>query len=414
MLEIAKKTHDAVANSGRRSSQGELAKSAPRPLDGGFAREDVRRPDAESAEGDAEASRVDAGLGVDLEEEFVPDKAFKFDSRRAGGALAFKDGHEIVHVPGVEADPEAVLGEMVKGVEVAVREKLGGERPYRKTPRALSVPVYDPIDKRESLSVGNAAPDDRLERAMVDRREVAPDVALVDVGTAPGSLSSTQEALDAVDGVVGPVSDPAGVRVVDEPTIQDRLDHLDESVVDYAIAKRRRRYEPALGIVDPEFTQRKGMPHPPDEFVLERDEICFQVGGELELCPPVSLAARGGLVGDEEVLEVDDCGPNIVCCFHAAKRRRAAAFGGAYQTRAAIDVFPNPGRGATPFPRCAVRSPLGTRHLAGEESRPEADVAVHVRAAVIQVQLGKPGIRAVVPAAPDDRDPYHLTATPLC
>jgi hypothetical protein len=75
---------------------------------------------------------------------------------------------------------------------------------------------------------------------MIDRREIAIDVAAKHVAIAVAVT------LVPPDRLVRPFPQAIGVGIEDEATLEDRLDHRAEGVMDNAVAEWRGRDKPVL------------------------------------------------------------------------------------------------------------------------------------------------------------------------
>ena len=134
---------------------------------------------------------------------------------------------------------------------------------------------------------------------MIDGWEVPDDIDAQDVAISPG------EELQPVDGFVSPFADPIGIRVGDEPALEDRLDHVAEGVMNNAVGERRGADLSLLGIMDHEVDVAAGLVAEVGQLILQLQEPV----GDLMLEPGggrfAAFAPGRQPVGQQEVRPVD-------------------------------------------------------------------------------------------------------------
>ena len=198
--------------------------------------------------------------------------------------LVVGEDQEVIDVADV-AQPESVGDEVVERVEVDVGEELAGLVAERQAPapfggseqvvagkphqhRVLGVAVVDdPVHQPEDIGVFDLAGDQVLEDGVVDRREELADIRLQDVAVTAGEL------LAAVHGGVGALALAAGVAVVDERPLEDRLQHAGQGVMHDPVPERGGADLAGLPLVDREGAVGTGAIGLGGEFVVEPEAV---------------------------------------------------------------------------------------------------------------------------------------------
>ena len=103
------------------------------PADGGLAQFHVGCVNPHAHKFNAHAHRADAGLVVQVKEQFIPQECF--DSLFPLLELFFRFGQHnyIIHIPYIVMDVQNVLGVLIQLVHVDICEKLAREIAYRHT-----------------------------------------------------------------------------------------------------------------------------------------------------------------------------------------------------------------------------------------------------------------------------------------
>ena len=176
---------------------------------------------------------------------------------------------EIIHVADVAFHSQFLLHEMIEAVEVDVREELAGQIPDGQavppdvTVEQILAPLHamtvfmgfqDPLDQSHHLPVCNGLADAVQQDFMVDAREIPAQVTLEDVGKAAGEFCT------AAHSGVSAFAFPAGVAVLDEFLLENRLQHADQRVMHHAVAEWRGSHAAELRLVDVKLGIGAGLP----------------------------------------------------------------------------------------------------------------------------------------------------------
>src|SRR5512135_1179759 len=110
---------------------------------------------------------------------------------------------------------------------------------------------------------------------MIDAGKELADVALENVAVA------SQIMLEPVHSRMGALAPAAGIGVLDESALEERLDDIAQGVMDHPVAVGRGADQPLLGLVDVERPVGTWAICLLDEFALEPQQLPFQLEVEL-------------------------------------------------------------------------------------------------------------------------------------
>jgi len=253
----------------------------------------------------------------------------------AGGAvrvqfqLVIAEQGEVVHIADIARDTQPLFHEVVERIQQHVREELTGLVADRQAATAvtrrqqivtgkpaldqfLRIRVIDDgVDQRECLAVLDLAGDGRFQDLVIDGRKELSEVALQHVAVRTG------EVLEAVHGGVRSLSFPAGVAVVNEGSLEDWFQHVAQGVMDHAVAEGGRADHPPLRLEDFKRAVRAGLIRAADQFVLQSDQLGFEVEAEPGdvAQPPLT---SGGVAGRrQQVVEARQFRPQTAVSLHA-------------------------------------------------------------------------------------------------
>jgi hypothetical protein len=139
-----------------------------------------------------------------------------------------------------------------------------------------------------------------VQYGVVDRVEVAPDVDLEE------ERMAAAEPLRAGDGAVQAFAAPAGLGVEDGHALELGLDHLDDGVVQHAVAEGRCRDAAQLGIVHEEEAVAAEVDLSGGQFAAKVFELVVEVGREGADGAAVALAALSAVEGEHQVVVLRD------------------------------------------------------------------------------------------------------------
>ena len=132
---------------------------------------------------------------------------------------------------------------------------------------------------------------------MVDRGEEARDVALERV------IEAAREGRGAAHRGVVALAAAAGVGVLDEAPLEERLDHAHDRVVHHAVPEGRRGHRAPLRIVDLEVVVGPVAVAPLAQLAVERHHLGLEIGEEGGASAAPALAAQRRARRGEHVLE---------------------------------------------------------------------------------------------------------------
>jgi len=124
---------------------------------------------------------------------------------------------------------------------------------------------------------------------MRHRGEVLGDVGLEHVDAARLALDGAQHGLRPIGAGMGALARPAGIAVMDEAALPDRLDRLDQGVLDDPVLQRQRRDRALLGFEHLEVPVGAGAVGARQQAFLQRDQVGLEVALEAQhigLRPP--------------------------------------------------------------------------------------------------------------------------------
>jgi hypothetical protein len=145
---------------------------------------------------------------------------------------------------------------------------------------------------------------------VIQRREEFLDVGLQHVAKTAGKL------LAAVHGGVRAFALATGVGIRNERPLVNRLQHVDEGMVDDPIPVRGRTDLPFLGFVDEEAAVGSWSVGVGGQFLVQRPQRPFLIEVKCGHGRAESLALARLLGGTEQALEGDEPGPEIADPLH--------------------------------------------------------------------------------------------------
>ena len=272
-----------------------------------LAGKDMCRPGTIAAEVDSALCRNDLGFGVQGQPESC-------DRIRCGvqgapcSSLVGGNDYEVVHISDIPPDARAIRHGVIQLVQHDIGGELTRQSADRKADAIMAIPGGDPFPEVKSILAGDNALNGREQHIMSNTGEIALDVGLYDIRSLPVPMRHTQHALQRPHGSLRALARPAGITVIDEPPLEQRLYHPDQGVVDNSVRKWRSLNIPALGFKNRETAGLSSLPASPYEMVMYIDKVLFQVDTELRHFTAVPLAFSRGQIRAPQVVEVDDSG----------------------------------------------------------------------------------------------------------
>ena len=233
-----------------------------------------------------------------------------------------EEGH-IIHVAQVGGDARQVGEMVVESIEVEIGEELAGEVADGQAAGALQRREQgvsgegvvrgagggsvgqDLIEEPEAAGAGDALGELLAEDGEIDAGEVEADVG-AEHPAMPGAFRHK-----AAQGLVAAVALAIGVAGGQKVLLKGRNDSGAEGVVHHPIAIGRSGNQTAFGITDFELAVGAGGVAEALKFLLELEEICFQMGVEGQHGGPVALAPLGVEGSGMEGGEAGDARPEI-------------------------------------------------------------------------------------------------------
>ena len=80
-------------------------------------------------------------------------------------------------------------------------------------------------------------------------------------------------------------------RILDEPPLEDRLDHPDDGVMYDTVPEGSRGHQTFLGLVNAKVMIAPVFVHPRDKLIVERDQLVFDLAQKGRPRKPAALAA---------------------------------------------------------------------------------------------------------------------------
>ena len=200
--------------------------------------------------------------------------------RRQNGpqpGLGGGEHREVIHVPDIAGHALAILEEMVQFPEVQVGEVLAGQVADREAPAGLGTRqqvVDDPVQQAQQGRILELAPAERLQGLVVDALEVPADIAQQVVGELPGALLQTP------DRSVGALAPPAGIRIIDQAGLQDRVQHGADRVLDNPVPEMGGADPASLGLADDEGPVGTHPVAAGTQLLLQLQQVGLQVEDE--------------------------------------------------------------------------------------------------------------------------------------
>lgn len=246
-------------------------------------------------------------------EGFQPGLHLSF--RHPQSALVMSEKQQVVHVTDIAGTSQLAFHEVIHRIEQHIRPELARQVTDRQPTRPVDgkeiIPgevhhvvgigehaltaLQDLVDQGQDGGVRELTREKLAQDRMVDAREELAEVELEDVGKPPAEL------LTAVQRSVGPLAAPVGIAVGNEPFFENRLDHVEQSMVDDPVAEGRGADQPALRLMNVEACVSSGQVGLSDEIPTQRRQVVFEAvlkGGDVRLPP---LAAGGVAEGAEEI-----------------------------------------------------------------------------------------------------------------
>jgi hypothetical protein len=180
----------------------------------------------------------------EFKSEEIPEKIPGFFFQNPESGQRGTEQNHVVHIADIPQEARRVLHVVIEIAEVEVREVLAGEVADG---QALSgggaIRVNDALKERKDFLSLEAAPQQTLERGMVDRVVVPSDVKLKKEGTRPREMESPQ------DGRMSSLVLAAGVAVVDLERFETGLQTLHDGMMDDPFFKRGGADPALLGVL---------------------------------------------------------------------------------------------------------------------------------------------------------------------
>ena len=272
-----------------------------------LAGKDMRRPRAIAAEVDAALGRDNLGLGVQGQPE--PGDRIRCGVQGAPcSSLVGGNDYEVVHISDIPPDARAIRHGVVQLVQHDIGGELARQSADRKADAVMAILGGDPLPEVKCILAGDNALNGREQHIMSNTGEIALDVGLYDIRSLPVPMRRTQHALQRPHGSLCALTRPAGIAVMDEPPLKQRLYHPDQGVVDNSVRKWRSLNVPALGLKHREAAGTFRLPASPHEVVMYIDKVLFQVDAEFRHFAAVPLAFSRCQIRAPQVVEVDDSG----------------------------------------------------------------------------------------------------------
>ncbi len=168
----------------------------------------------------------------------------------------------------------------------------------------LRIAVVDDLAHQpQHVRVLDLAGHQGLEDFVIQRRKELLHVGFQDIAKTAGEL------LAASHGGVRAFALAAGVGVGDERPLVDRLQHVDQGVVDHPIPIRGRTDLPLLGFVDEEAAVGSRPVGLGGQFLVQLPQLAFEVEVERGHGGAEAFASAGFLGGTQQRLEANDLFP---------------------------------------------------------------------------------------------------------
>ena len=239
----------------------------------------------------------DGGLIVCAEGQVILKPALCIDAKGLQVALIRVNHHEIVHVPYVPPLAPSALCPLIEGVHIDVREKLTGEIADRQAfarRSQLAVATHDILNDGHQAPISNTLAKQAEQYLVIDTCKVFANVGLEHIYLPVPPEALAKHFLRFLCAGMGATANPAGVAVLDEPGLPDRLYRAHDGVLNHTIAEELQGSNlPALWLGDIKAAIRAALVLAPDQVVLQLDQIAFQVFLEVPAGPAFALAFAG-------------------------------------------------------------------------------------------------------------------------
>ena len=161
--------------------------------------------------------------------------------------LVVMQDHEVVHIPGVVAGAQLVLGEPVELIEIDIGEQLASEVAERDAnARGARARINDAIQQGERVMALDVLAQQPLEHGMINAGEISADVGLEAVQLSVIALHYPHPVLHPVCTGVGALAVAASVRVEDKAPVDNRFEHIYDGAVNHSVRKSRGGDQPLL------------------------------------------------------------------------------------------------------------------------------------------------------------------------
>lgn len=218
--------------------------------------------------------------------------------------------HEIIRVSDVVMGFKLPFHELVELIHVHIDEKLARKVAKRKADAAsviCSKTADDLIEQPERIPIGNLVPKNLHQNFMIDIGEELSDIAFEHPRSArviAGDLP--RERTKAIHGAVRSFVLPAGVGIVDEQAIEERIELPIDCVMHQTIFYGRLVNIPWLGIVDAESVVRAMPVRLVFQLLVKGNDAICKMHGILDDILTVSLSAQKFFPCREQVFYRDD------------------------------------------------------------------------------------------------------------
>src|SRR5699024_859703 len=212
--------------------------------------EEIQRPPM--AAGDRENLR----LAIELELEAGAQPGGDLAAPMMQLRLVRMHDDKVVHIADIAPGAQGLLGEFVQLVQIDIGPELADQVADRQT---VAPGGEDVAAQGERARAANAAREQAEKNASIDAGEILAYVGLEHVRLAIMALDVAQPLLRRVGAGMHALARPAGIAVVDEARLPNRLQRRMQRVLHDTVAKRQRGDQALFGLVDVEQSIRSGL-----------------------------------------------------------------------------------------------------------------------------------------------------------
>ena len=272
-----------------------------------LAGKDMRRPGTIAAEVDAALCRNDLSFGVQGQSESGDRIRCGVQGVPCSGLVGGND-YEVVHISNIPPDACVISHGVIQLIQHGIGGELARQSADRKADAVMAIFGGDPLPEVKCILAGDNALNGREQHIMSNAGEIALDIGLYDIRSLPVPMCRAQHALQRPYGPLCALTRPAGIAVMDEPPLKQRLYHPDQGLMDNPVRKRRSLNVPALGLKHREAAGSSRLPASPHEAVMYINKVLFQVDAEFRHFAAVPLAFSRSQIRAPQVVEVNDSG----------------------------------------------------------------------------------------------------------